>query len=67
MVEDVYELRPAPRSAPCPARVFLLGTSYSSHRGQSLAALAHLKGALVVWEFPFRDLVDPLAFAPRNR
>jgi hypothetical protein len=98
MVEDVYELRAAPQSATCPGRVFLLGTSYSSHRGQTLAGLlsqasgcqvtdvsrwgepavvslralsedygAHLRDAVVIWELPFRDLVAPWAFRPKDR
>ena len=87
MVEDVYEVRSGKRRAPCPAWVFLLGTSYSGHRGQTLAGLlsqasgcqvtdvsrwgeapavsfqslieghgAHLREAVVIWEFPFREL-----------
>jgi hypothetical protein len=90
MEEEVYELRTTPADAPCPAHVFLLGTSYSSHREQSLAGLLsrasgctvtdvsrwgekpaasfealsrehgpELRGAMVIWEFPFRELVSP--------
>ncbi len=97
-VEDVYELRAAPQRATCPSRVFLLGTSYSSHRGQTLADLlseasgcqvtdvsrvgeppvaslrslsaehgTELKDTLVIWEFPFRDLVTQDAFGPKER
>lgn len=94
--EDVYELRRQAAPEPCPSAVFLLGTSYSSHRGQTLAGelgqasgcpvtdlsvagegtvasfgplfTAHrdrLRGATIIWEFPFRDLLDPRSFVPR--
>lgn len=90
MAEDVYEVRAEPRAEPCPDWVFLLGTSYSTHREQSLAGLLswasgctvtdvsrwgekpavsfealsrehgpHLRGAVVIWEFPFRELAAP--------
>ena len=96
--EDIYELRTAYDGGPCRKGAFLIGTSYSGHRGQTLAGLlsqasgcqvtdvsrwgeapvvslralseehgAELEGAVVIWEFPFRDLVDEWAFRAKPR
>jgi hypothetical protein len=93
--EDVYELHRATTDVTCLHAALLLGTSYSSHRGQTLAgqlsqasgcsvvdlsvpgqgAVAsfpaifgepreRLRDATVIWEFPFRDLLDARSFAP---
>jgi hypothetical protein len=47
--EDVYELHRATTEPLCPSAAFLLGTSYSSHRGQTLAGqLSQGSGCSVV-------------------
>jgi hypothetical protein len=94
--ENVYEARLETARGSCPAAVFLLGTSYSSSHGQTLAGQVsqasgcsvidlsvagkgsvasfgplfgehreRLPGATVIWEFPFRDLLDPASFVAR--
>jgi hypothetical protein len=96
VAEDVYDLQRESPPAPCPGAAFLLGTSYSNRRGQTLAAqiekargcpvtdlarigggplasmrplleghAGQLRGAVVIWEFPFRELAEPPAFTAR--
>ena len=91
--ETLYDVRSA-ASQPCEERAFLVGTSYSTHRAQHLAAqiakaagcpvedlaqggkgpvatlevllkerASRLPGAVVIWEFPFRDVMTKDAFS----